>query len=148
MDTKSTGLMAIALIVVVGLGMFFFSFKGKEEMKQVVAPVTKNKEISSMEVRYKDGEYKQEGAYVSPGGAEQIDVDLTLKGGVVTDVAVTSKAVNPKSKFMQGVFIENYKPLVVGKNLKDLNLSKVAGSSLTPKGFNDAIEKIKAQAKS
>ncbi len=147
MDTKNTGLIALALIVILGVGVFFFSFKGKEEMKQSVAPVTKNKESASVEVRYKDGEYKQEGDYVSPGGAEQIDVDLTLKDGVVTQVTVTSKAENPKSKFMQGVFVENYKPLVVGKNIKDLNLGKVAGSSLTPKGFNDALAKIKALAK-
>lgn len=148
MDSKSTGLIAIALIVIVGLGVFFFSFKGKEEMNKALTPSTSNIKTSAIEANYKDGEYKQEGDYTSPGGPEQIDVDITLKAGVITQVNVTSKAENPKSKYMQGIFIANYKQLVIGKNLKDLNLSKVAGSSLTPKGFNDAVEKIKTLAQS
>ena len=147
MKTNNTGLLAIAIIVLLGVGAFLFAFKGKEEMKKTVTPVTTNSEKATVDVRYKDGEYKQVGSYTSPAGQETIDVDLTLKGGVVTEVVVTPKAENPKSKYLQGVFIDNFKPMVVGKNIKDLNLGKVAGSSLTPKGFNDALTKIKAEAK-
>jgi uncharacterized protein with FMN-binding domain len=145
MSTKTTGLLAIALMVVIAIGVFTFSGNGKKEMK--TTPSTEKK--STMEqISYKDGEYTQEGAYTSPGGAEQIDVKLTIKNGLVTEAEVTPKAERPYSVKWQGVFKENFKPLVVGKNIKDLNLGKVAGSSLTPKGFNDAIEKIKAEAKS
>jgi hypothetical protein len=35
----------------------------------------------------------------------------------------------------------------VGKNINDLKLTKIAGSSLTPMGFNDAVAKIKMKAK-
>jgi uncharacterized protein with FMN-binding domain len=148
MDKKNIGMLAIALIVILGVGAFFFSFKGKQEMQQITTPSSSQNTVpSSIQVKYKDGLYKQEGDYTSPGGAEQIDVALTIKDGVISDVTVTPKAENPKSKYMQNVFVENYKPMVLGKNLKDLKLGKVAGSSLTPKGFNDAIEKIKTQAK-
>jgi hypothetical protein len=34
----------------------------------------------------------------------------------------------------------------VGKNIDELNVSKVAGSSLTSGGFNQAVEKIKQEA--
>lgn len=146
MNTKNIGLIAIALIIILGIGTFFFSNKGTEQIRSPSPTATVNKEISPLQAQYKDGEYKQEGDYTSPGGPEQIEVGLTLKDGVVTQSVVTSKAENPKSKYMQSVFVENYKPLVIGKNLKDLKLDKVAGSSLTPQGFNDAIEKIKAQA--
>ena len=147
MNTKNTGLLAIAIIVVMGVGLFIFSFKGKEQSP--IAPATSTtKSSSTLEAHYKDGEYKQEGIYVSPAGQEQIDVDISIKGGIITEAAVTPKAENPKSKYMQGVFVENYKQLVIGKNIKDLKLGKVAGSSLTPQGFNDALEKIKVQAKS
>lgn len=145
MSTKTTGLLALALIVIVGFGIFTFSGNGKKEMKP--SPSTEPKNVMQ-QVSYKDGEYTQEGDYTSPGGAEAIEVKLTLKNGIVVQSEVTPKAERPKSVFMQGVFVENYKSLVVGKNIKDLNLGKVAGSSLTPKGFNDAVEKIKAQAKS
>ena len=41
----------------------------------------------------------------------------------------------------------NVKTLVVGKKITDVKLDKVSGSSLTPKGFNDALEQIKTLAK-
>lgn len=145
MNTKSTGLLAIAIIVIIGIGIFTFSNNGKKEIKQPTSSEPKN---SIEQASYKDGVYIQEGDYTSPGGPEQIEVKLTLKNSIVEQAEVTSKAVLPKSKLMQGIFVENYKPLVIGKNIKDLKLDKVAGSSLTPKGFNDAVEKIKAEAKS
>lgn len=145
MNIKTTGLLALALIVIVGFGIFTFAGNGKKTMKIVPSIEPKN---STAQISYKDGTYTQVGGYTSPGGAEQIDVKLTLKNGLVTEAEVTPKAERPYSVKWQGVFAENFKTLVVGKNIKDLNLGKVSGSSLTPKGFNDAVEKIKAEAKS
>lgn len=145
MSTKTTGLLAIALIVIVGFGIFTFAGNGKKEMKPIPSTEPKN---TMVQASYKDGIYTQVGDYTSPGGAEQIDVKLTLKNGLVTEAEVTPKAERPYSVKWQGVFAANFKTLVVGKNIKDLNLGKVSGSSLTPKGFNDAVEKIKAEAKS
>lgn len=96
---------------------------------------------------YKNGEYQVVGTYVSPGGPEEIGVTVTLTDGVISEVAVEPKATKPKSVQMQGVFAANYKELVVGKKLDEVKLDKVSGSSLTPKGFNDALEKIKVEAK-
>ncbi|WP_447589312.1 hypothetical protein [Microbacterium lacticum] len=36
---------------------------------------------------------------------------------------------------------------VVGKDIDDVSVSRVAGSSLTSGGFNDALETIKADAR-
>ena len=107
-----------------------------------------NTKTTSNAASYKDGQYDVVGDYVSPGGAEQIEVKVTLKGDVITDAEVVSKAERPMSKQFQQTFIDNYKPLVIGKKISEVNLDKVSGSSLTPKGFNDAITKIKAEAKS
>ena len=96
---------------------------------------------------YTDGTYEAVGEYQSPGGAESIDVELTLTDGVITDANVVSKAERPISQDMQAKFISGYKAEVVGKNIDDVELDVVSGSSLTPKGFNDAVEKIKEQAK-
>jgi len=145
MNTKNTGLLVIALIVILGVSVALFSPQEKAETKQVTA--TKN-ETSSVSTHYKNGMYEKKGAYSSPAGLEQIDVTLTINEGIVTEASVTPEAENPKSVYMQRIFIENYKSLVVGKSIKDLHLNKVAGSSLTPKGFNDAVEKIKAEAQS
>jgi len=37
---------------------------------------------------------------------------------------------------------------VIGKNIADVQLSRVSGSSLTPEGFNNALATIKSQAQS
>ena len=146
MNTKNAGLLVIALIVILGVGVILFSSKGKENVKQSTSSELVKTSETAQRVSYKNGVYEQKGDYSSPAGPEQIDVVLTLKDGIITEATVTPQAENPKSKYMQGVFVENYKQLVVGKSIKDLNLGKVAGSSLTPKGFNDAIAKIKAKA--
>jgi len=96
---------------------------------------------------YKDGTYASEGKYESPAGQEKIAVKIMLKGDLIVDADVISLAINPTSKIMQGKFISGFKTLVVGKKLSEVNLTKVSGSSLTPKGWNDAVSKIQTQAK-
>lgn len=96
---------------------------------------------------FKDGTYDTVGSYQSPGGLEKIAVTLTLKGGVVTDTSVQSKAISSDGEKFQKRFISGYKTEVVGKKLDDINLSQVSGSSLTPNGFNDAVKDIQQQAK-
>ena len=97
---------------------------------------------------YKDGTYEATGSYVSPGGTQSIKVSVTLKNNVVTDTEAQSGAVDSESSEFQGKFIGGYKQLVVGKSLNDISVSRVSGSSLTSQGFNDAIERIKSEAKS
>lgn len=97
---------------------------------------------------YKDGVYSATGNYVSPGGAEEVGVTVTLKDDIITTVEVALNSPRPTSQEFQGIFAANYKPLVLGKNIDDVELSKVSGSSLTSQGFNDALLKIKTEAKS
>lgn len=96
---------------------------------------------------FRDGTYSSRGSYVTHVGDKFITVTLTLKDNVVTDSTVVNEADDPISVKMQNVFIDGYKEFVVGKKISDIHLSKISGSSLTPIGFNDALEKIKEQAK-
>ncbi len=95
---------------------------------------------------YIDGTYSADGVYRSPAGAEEIHVTITLQDDVVTSAQVEATATNPKSKVMQGQFIAGFNTLVVGKSINELSLGVVNGSSLTPKGFMDAVAKIKVEA--
>jgi uncharacterized protein with FMN-binding domain len=95
---------------------------------------------------YVDGEYSASGSYVSPNGEETIDVTLSLEAGTVTAVEVTPNPTNPNTEMFQGQFASGIAAQVVGKSIDELNVDKVAGSSLTSGGFNDAIEQIKADA--
>lgn len=96
---------------------------------------------------YKAGKYTSEGEYTSPAGPEKVKVTVALKAdGTISDIEFVGETEHPMSKKFQGLFASGYKPLVMGKKIDEVQLDKVSGSSLTPKGFNDAIEKIKTQA--
>lgn len=100
------------------------------------------------EVTYANGTYEGSGSYRSPGGTEEVEVSLTLDGNKITAVEVTTDPASATSQQYQNEFKDNYKDMVVGKNIDDVKLSKVSGSSLTSQGFNAAIQQIKDQAQS
>lgn len=95
---------------------------------------------------YKDGTYTESADYQAPSGTETVDVTLTLASGVVTAVTVQGHATDPQAKIHQGQFASGIAGVVVGKNINDLQVDKVGGSSLTSGGFNAAVEEIKADA--
>lgn len=97
---------------------------------------------------YKDGTYTAQGTYTSPAGIETVDISLTLASDVVVAATFKGNAENPGSINWQGEFSKGYTQEVVGKKIDELTLTVVNGSSLTPKGFLDAVAKVKTQAKS
>jgi uncharacterized protein with FMN-binding domain len=95
---------------------------------------------------YADGDYTAQGNYVSPAGPSKVTVEITLAGDVVTAVTVTPLATEGNSIGFQTLFAEGIAAVVEGRDIDTLDVSRVGGSSLTSGGFNDAIEKIKAEA--
>ena len=96
---------------------------------------------------FKDGTYTATGSYQTPGGQESIDLTVTLSGNTITDAKVVQNATGGEAAQFQSKFASGYRSLVVGKKITDVSLTRVAGSSLTPVGFNNAIEDIENQAK-
>lgn len=98
---------------------------------------------------YKNGTYSAVGSYQAPSGQELVGVELVVEDDVITAVTIDQQAVHPTSQKMQSMFASGISGAVVGQRLDQLvGIGKVSGSSLTPKGFNDALVKIKAEAKS
>ena len=95
---------------------------------------------------YADGTYTATGSYSSPGGTETISISLTLSDDVITAATAEGEATGGPSSQYQGEFEENFAALIVGKDIDDVSLDKVAGSSLTSGGFNAAVETIKSDA--
>lgn len=95
---------------------------------------------------YSDGTYTATGDYISPAGQQTIEVTLTLTSDVVSDVEVISQAEDPQSQGYQEKFISGIAEEVVGVPISELVVDKVAGSSLTGIGFNDALAQILADA--
>lgn len=139
----------ILVIAIASFGLFKYIKKDttitETPVSTPVAPTATPTNVTSS--LYRDGTYSAVGEYLSPSGMEQIGVQLTLAGDVVTDVTVEVRATRPESKKYQEQFNSGYKTQVVGKKISEVNLGKISGSSLTPKGFNAAIESIKATAK-
>ncbi|RQP10352.1 MAG: hypothetical protein EAS51_09125 [Microbacteriaceae bacterium] len=97
---------------------------------------------------YADGDYSAEASYLSPAGEESITVELTLEDDVVTGITVTPEAADPTARTFQERFAGGIADIVVGKDIDTLDVSRVAGSSLTSGGFATALEAIKAEARS
>ncbi|NLP82339.1 FMN-binding protein [Microbacterium sp. CFH 90308] len=95
---------------------------------------------------YADGTYTAEGTYATPETVETISVTVTLEDGAVTEVEVTGDPQRAESEQYQGQFIGGIADVVVGQDIDEIQVSRVAGSSLTSGGFNQAIEAIKADA--
>jgi uncharacterized protein with FMN-binding domain len=93
---------------------------------------------------YADGRYTAKGWY--GGGPSSIDVTVTLADGRITAVEVTPNATNDTSLDYQRRFAGGVGDEVIGKDIDEVQLDRVAGSSTTPAGFNDALTKIKAEA--
>lgn len=93
---------------------------------------------------YKDGRYTATGRYGTQNSS--ITVTVTLAQGVITSTEVTPHATVPRSLELQRRFATAVPALVVGKPIDEVNLGRLAGSSGTPRGFNDAIQQIRKQA--
>ena len=116
------------------------------ETSGAASPSGTSSSLASSGSVYQDGTYSADGTYVSPNGTETVGVELTLAAGKVTAVNITQHPSNPNTRKFQGEFAGGIASQIVGKNIDELNVSKVAGSSLTSGGFKQAVEKIKAEA--
>lgn len=156
--SKPFALSALILLPLILIGYFVFGKKAPEttDAPKTDTPVNPNEAVDTTDATntpatvasYKDGTYTARGAYASPAGPEEYPVSITLKNGVITAVKITASSQNEVSTKFQTEFAKNVQTVVIGKSINDVKLDKVSGSSLTPKGFNDAVEKIKAQARS
>lgn len=94
---------------------------------------------------YRDGRYRATGWYGSLPSS--IGVSVTLRSSRIRGVKVTPHATNPTSRELQERFARAVGPRVVGKRIDEVRLTRLAGSSGTTLGFNDALRRIRAKAR-
>ena len=95
---------------------------------------------------YRDGRFQSDGAYESPAGNESIIVVIELKDDIVTDVEIGLYPTSATSSTYQDLFASGIGDLVIGRDLDAIDVTVVAGSSLTSFGFRAALSAIKAEA--
>lgn len=136
--SKNITYLAVGLftVAVAGLGIVGYNYIQRD-----------NKQSSNAQTSSADGAYTATGNYRTPGGNQDVGVSLVLKNGLIESLTVTNKATDPESREYQEKFIGGVGSIIKGKKIEDVNVSRVSGSSLTGAGFNQALEKIKEQAK-
>jgi uncharacterized protein with FMN-binding domain len=95
---------------------------------------------------YRDGSYRADGSYQSPAGGESIIVVLELENDIVTNVEIGLYPTSATSSTYQSQFRSGIGDLVIGQDIDALDVTVVAGSSLTSSGFREALTIIKAEA--
>jgi uncharacterized protein with FMN-binding domain len=100
--------------------------------------------VDLMNTFYNDGVYSARGEY--GGQPSHITVSLTLSDAIISGVSVTTHATDPTSLDYQQRFAAAVPAVVNGKHISEVNVGRLAGSSGTPVGFNDAIRQIRLQA--
>lgn len=147
------GIFILVVVLTIGTVLYqgkAFNLEANEDFKQpdsTTAEPSATPGAQSQITAYKDGTYSADGIYTTPENQEKIGVTVTLKDNIITAADVQEKAVLRESQRYQEDFISGYKEKVIGKNINDVKLSRVSGSSLTSRGFNNAINQIKQQAK-
>jgi hypothetical protein len=97
---------------------------------------------------FKDGEYTADTTYVAPGRASHtVGLKLTIVDDIVTATTISfgGDKVDASSNF-QNKFATAYQAEIIGKKLSDIELSRVAGASLTTEAFNKAKAQVATQA--
>lgn len=139
----------ITVVILVGLTAAIVYFDNVSD--DVVEPVTSEmREVDTSGAEnaegYEDGTYEAEGFYSTPGGTDSIVLTVELENGVIVDTELEQRPTSGNAEEFQSRFASGYEELVVGRDIDEVRLSRVAGSSLTSNGFNDALEKIREEA--
>jgi hypothetical protein len=113
-----------------------------QEPQNTITPTS----IAMMQ-EYRNGRFTANGNYSSPGGAESVRVTIELENGIVKNVEFEGQTSNSTSRRFHGFFESGLSAQVVGKNIEEIRLGRVSGSSLTSIGFNAALENIKNESR-
>lgn len=126
------------------LSLVSAAFMTSAYWETAAAAASAQRQVQSERSRYADGVYTATGQY--GGQPSFITVTVTLEDGLIADVEVRTHATVPRSLELQRAFAAAVPRVVIGKPIDQVRVGKLAGSSGTPRGFNDAIRKIRRQA--
>lgn len=90
--------------------------------------------------------YSANVSYNVPENNETLALTISVSNGIVSDVNIVQSKTGRKSANYQTNFEKSYKQFVIGKQLKDINLSRVGGASITTNAFMEAIKAVQKQA--
>lgn len=153
MDTakKPNPIVAAAITVLILGGLTAAILYLTNQQQDPAATSSEQRSIDTSETShsgiYANGSYTATGSYSTPGGTDAIVLTVTLESDVVVATELEQHATSGNSEYFQGQFASEYEEFVVGKSIDEVELTRVAGASLTSSGFNEALEEIKKEAR-
>ncbi len=86
--------------------------------------------------------------YKTPKGVAPLEVSFVVSDNVITEVSLNGEHSQQTSNQYQKLVESELGELIIGKNYMEVSAlpSKVAGSSLTPTAFNQALAQLQAEA--
>jgi hypothetical protein len=99
---------------------------------------------SSSEPRFRDGVFTATGWYGSLPSHH--DVTLTVMDDKITDVAITTPAEDETSLGYQRRFAQALPGAIIGRDLDEVSIDRLAGSSGCSEGFMNALATIQREA--
>jgi len=94
-----------------------------------------------------NGNYSYEVSYATPPGVTPLTANFTLENDMITAVSLAGNPQHQTSIQYQKLIQDELNTLIVGQDYEMVAAlpNKVAGSSLTPGGFNKALEQLQAE---
>jgi uncharacterized protein with FMN-binding domain len=151
--TQIIGLIVIVLLAISGTtGAVVYNNVSQQIVSTTQTPTTDTTvatPTASLPVTsYKNGTYFANGSFNTPDGRTQIGVTLTIADDTITAVSIDGSGIDSRESVQYTQrFINGIDQLVIGKNVSSVSISRVSGASLTPVGFNAALETIKNDAR-
>ena len=108
-------------------------------------PAESPEPVDADDTVYRDGDYSATGWYGSLPSHH--DVTLSIEGDAVTAVEISTPAEDTTSLGYQERFAAALPEAIVGREVDDLAVDRLAGSSGCSEGFMDALAQIKEQAR-
>jgi len=150
MNIKKNSFIVLGLVFGVSVILYIFDvpirITPSEITTTIVIPTPTNISVQTTQNSGASNIIKQYSAivnYFPEGRNESISVSLTLNSSIITEVTTVHSKNDGKSRMYQEAFESEIRPLVVGRDINSLNLSRVAGASFTTDAFLQAVEKIK-----
>jgi hypothetical protein len=125
--------------------------KEKSVIEVINPPVEEDEPMGELfsddDMLYVDGIYSVIGEYESSDKSQNIAVEMRIDDGIIIAVRVVPLTLDDTERQLQEAFAEEVNELIIGEKLQNVpRFVNVAGGSAVPSGFQDALEKVRAEA--
>ncbi len=112
-------------------------------------PVSTTPPPATPVTNFVNGNYTTSVSYLTPSrSSHSMDITVTIENDVISNSSIVYDNGDGPSNSHQRRFDAAYKTEVIGMQLDEVALSRVAGASLTTESFNEAVTTIEVEARS